>query len=324
MQKIDLIYITSLSHSGSTLVDRILDLHDEIESVGEIIHLNNYLLNNNNCSCGKNIKNCEYWNRIINHYQFLLKKNNINDNMYDISISGKEYSIFRKYYSFFRGYKNFFKKDEIEYYGIRNYFLFKSIRDITKKKFVLDSSKNPLRLLLLKNSKLFNIKVIYLYRDARASLESMKRKSIRNSKYNYPGVFKAILDIYRSNLYIRSILNSNFLIPEVFPLLYENFTKSLQGELKKISSFLNIKYLWNRFIREDESGFKILSSNKTIHNIGGNRIRLEELDRIIFINKWVKGLNQYEKLVFTCFLGKHLNQSFLNRIKAYSKSKIFK
>lgn len=70
MNSLELVFIISSSHSGSTLLNLLLGSCDNISSIGEIKRLHNYLeedskLNNLDCTCGVAINNCNFWNQVL-------------------------------------------------------------------------------------------------------------------------------------------------------------------------------------------------------------------------------------------------------------------
>ena len=63
------IFIASLSHSGSTLLDLMLNAHPELVSVGELKQLSRYARFNKpkqaRCTCGKlSVWDCDFWKSV--------------------------------------------------------------------------------------------------------------------------------------------------------------------------------------------------------------------------------------------------------------------
>ena len=67
---VKVIFIASLSHSGSTLLDLMLNAHPEVASVGELKQLGRFArLEKPNrqlrCTCGaENLMSCEFWTKV--------------------------------------------------------------------------------------------------------------------------------------------------------------------------------------------------------------------------------------------------------------------
>jgi hypothetical protein len=59
------LYIGGLGRSGSTLLDRMLGQVDGVWSVGELVHIwERGLKENNLCGCGRRFRDCHYWRRV--------------------------------------------------------------------------------------------------------------------------------------------------------------------------------------------------------------------------------------------------------------------
>ncbi|SCZ51965.1 sulfotransferase family protein [Thiohalomonas denitrificans] len=56
-----LTFVLSFSHSGSTLLGRMLNMHSRILCVGELMRIKEALKKDLRCSCGDRIKECEFW-----------------------------------------------------------------------------------------------------------------------------------------------------------------------------------------------------------------------------------------------------------------------
>ena len=64
-KKIPVILLVGEGHSGSTLLDLIMDSHSQIVGVGELSHYSKHFNFGELCSCGKQIKDCEFWQKVF-------------------------------------------------------------------------------------------------------------------------------------------------------------------------------------------------------------------------------------------------------------------
>jgi len=304
MQKIQLIYILGMGHSGSTLLDLILDRHPDIESIGEIRFFKKFMENNMICSCQRKFKECPYWQEILDLYHQKRKGDSS-----PCDLGGKRRLSTLDY---IRNLKQpldgrLYTREEIHMYGMRNYHLFKSILESQGKKIILDSSKDWQRLYLLYASGLFDIKIIYLYRDGRSNLESNKRKDKKlQINWYYPGPVSQTIRFIKTHITIRRFLRNNIDASRIYGLEYKAFTKNFGAEINQLLEFLEI-----------EPSPELFSSfSGEIHNIGGNGMRFQNID---FDNirprlKWKKNLTRWEKIVYMLFGGGIINKEF-NRHK---------
>jgi Sulfotransferase family len=59
------LFIGGLGRSGSTLLDRMLGRLDDLWSVGELVHLwQRGLCDNNRCGCGERFRDCAFWRQV--------------------------------------------------------------------------------------------------------------------------------------------------------------------------------------------------------------------------------------------------------------------
>lgn len=301
-EKIKLIYICSLSNSGSTLLDLILGANEGIESVGEIINLEDRLEHNKSCTCRKKISDCDYWNSIFNTVT----------NEYNIDIKNailKEFNLLKNLrkeqtkHAIKGDLISWLKKNNLKKYAIINYLIFNSIRKNTGKDIILDSSKDSLRLLILHLYKIFDIKVIHLYRDLRGNIESIKRKANDPERefIEYKGILWHMIELWR--MILKEVYYLRFFDKrKKLKIRYRDFALNPERELKKICDFAGISFD-HETISDSAKHFSL----KKNHNIGGNRLRFNMPKDIIYKQKWPGNLTRREKFVFILCGGVFLN-----------------
>jgi hypothetical protein len=171
------IYIVGTAHSGSTLLDLMLNAHPDIVSVGEVMRLRSAWINNKPaaCSCGIPVAKCEFWLRVDQRARELSGNSLPELNMLDHSCS-----------------------DEC---SAPNVIAFRAISDVTGKAFIVDSSKMPGRLGYLMTLKGLNVYPIHLIRSPKAQIGSVIRKQNR--------LFRAISHYELTHQQIRRSLRSN-------------------------------------------------------------------------------------------------------------------
>ena len=138
--KQSIIFLTSLSHSGSTVFSMALACHENLVSLGEVYQVlreaPEYWLNNNEqtCSCGQPAHQCDFWGSALKR-------------MANQKLSPEQPNYFNNAYSTVMStFQNL--------YG-NNYQ-------------AIDTSKGIKHLQLLSNNKAINAKAIHLIRDVRA------------------------------------------------------------------------------------------------------------------------------------------------------------
>jgi len=147
------IYIAGASHSGSTLLDMMLNAHPEIVSVGEVMKLNQIKRDGSGkpkgtrCSCGvRGLLQCDFWSGVNKRI-----KETHGKSLADLNLN--EHSRY----------------DEHD----PNSLLFEAVAQVSGKSLIVDSSKMPRRLRHLMGIPKLNVYPIYLIRDPRGQIASV-------------------------------------------------------------------------------------------------------------------------------------------------------
>lgn len=150
------IYIAGASHSGSTLLDMMLNAHPEIVSLGEVykLHIAPRKLRTKiyfRCSCGADsVSRCPFWIRVN---ELTLKAANE-------SLSELDLQNYR----------------DLDGRTAPNAVLFRAVAEAAQESFVVDSSKSPRRLSYLMQVKGLDVYPIHLIRDPKGQICSALRK----------------------------------------------------------------------------------------------------------------------------------------------------
>lgn len=174
------IYIASAAHSGSTLLDLMLNAHPEIISVGEVLKLGLIKIKKHGelkftrCSCrAASLRECDFWSSVDTQTMQAERKS-----LWELDL---------------RDYHNFDTRHA------PNLALFRAISKASGKDFVVDSSKMPRRLAYLMGFDELEIYPIHLVRDPKGQVNSVIHKL---------GLFKAIVHYEIVNEQICRILKS--------------------------------------------------------------------------------------------------------------------
>ncbi len=304
MKKAKLLYIISMGHSGSTLLDMLCGTIPGVFSLGEVIHLPWQLYRDENaednqtlCSCGKHFTDCEFWKHVIfeagvesntDIYKQPLK--------YNISINrpfkyGR--NIINAFYN--RGlllllkYKLISPLINIFYYlhlnSIkRNWLLFDIIADNSKNEYVIDSSKDVMRYWFLKKFRPNDVKLIVLIRGIHG-VASSSHNGLNGKIINQR--VKAWLRLYKTQL---------------IPLLKRTHIKHFT--VVKYEDYCNnpnkIRNDINKFLLSDKEHLKDINFifPHNTHMVAGNPIRHHNKIQFKYDERWQDRLtkNQIDKL----------------------------
>ncbi|MEP6683883.1 MAG: sulfotransferase, partial [Parafilimonas sp.] len=236
------IYIISDRRSGSTLLENILSKSNETVSVGELAMLKGHIIKegpgeiwNWNCSCGKPVLECEFWSKVLA---------GIYDENFETKISwpyksSKALSAAllpalqkNALLKFIHTKKN---KQTIEQLNK----VYVATSNISAKKFIVDSSKDPMQALAVSECKNVEAKFIWLSRDLRAiTFSKLKRWKVNKRSTKKP------LETLTDSFYYKKIcaatlqcINKNNSIK----IDYEALAANPQKELDKICNKFGIQ-----------------------------------------------------------------------------------
>lgn len=261
------IYITGRGRSGSTVIDAMLGNSKSIESVGELVSGLGRV--NAMCSCGKQMKECNYWTSVQQEYESRTAKN------WDMFAKDTVKSgHVKQFFSTLIGTSGFYKE------LVKDTELFTQVLlEIAGKDAILDSSKNPNRALLL--AKFYDdSKIIHLVKHP-DGVAASKYKFIKRGKgykflrrtYRNPKLAPLYMTVEALSWLIgNSMIGLIKLIKpkKVMLVKYEDFGTQPEVIFQKLSEFLEINL--------SEVRDAVINGHPLTfgHTIGGNGVRNEE------------------------------------------------
>jgi len=329
-EKNKVIFILSMGHSGSTLLDIILGSLDGIFSTGELIWFpfqvererdKNETIskqNQNICTCGDSFTDCKVWSGVLNLIEKQYNLDIIKSTDFPISthdntklLREKNISIFKRITNNLQEYFNtrhpFYKT--ISYYRNMKYErdklnykeLIDSIIKVTNSEYVVDSSKDISRAITLSTEKSIIPHYIILYRDLRRVVSSY----IKHGGNPYIAIVKYY--IYYSNIYkfFKKNKDLNLLLVK-----YEDFCKDVPRLKKDIGKFLSIDI---SSLNKDEYLMK------NYHLVGGNPMRYSDKIIIRQDNNWENNIEN-KKLLYIIEKMEKRYINLFNKISKLSRS----
>jgi len=280
LNKIPIIYIIGAGRSGSTLLDLIMGSHSQITGVGE---LSNWFFRKKEqsrmtCTCGKNILNCDFWQKVFKNIPQDLK---ILDSKLKINQDKINFLFNRKKY-FFAGNREI--KFDLKKYLELNYQIYRNILDFSGKKFVLDSSKEMDRAEVLVLDNRFEMVFVHLVRDGRGTTYSYKRK--------HGGIISPMMLWVQNNLKAE-IFKRRYPGKTIF-LSYEDFCKNPREAIEKILKKVNLSFEPQMMNYRSE----------VHHQVDGNPLRIRDDHQEIREDlAWKKELPLLDKIIFNILFG---------------------
>ncbi len=244
------IYLAGMSHSGSTLLSLMLNAHPDICAVGELIDLERgsnwpYIEQGTPipCACGAaSLQECHFWSRVAAHVRESTGASMDDDPVGHTFKAGPE--------------------------------VLRAISAVSGKRFVVNSSKRPGRLLSLLGPNELDVFPIHLVRDARGQIASIRRKS--------HGFWRHIVWYARLHGQLRRMLKR---VPHVV-LHYEDLVGNPKQTLETILEPLGLSYHSDqmRWFEQEQ------------HTLGGNNLRWQPRD-LVLDERWRESLSPLQRAI---------------------------
>lgn len=275
-RNIEIIYIAGNGRSGSTLLDILLGNMSGHFSIGELSFFSsNGLIDDEYCSCGARVNSCTFWKPVADAWDLV--------RVLDIKEYNKVYLGNFHNRSILRLIKNLvFPGSNFKQFLADTKELYRIIGEQCNGKILIESSKNPYRLLIFKKLG-FNVKVVHLVRELEGVLDSNKKILEKDPE---KGVEK---ELGQSSAYyiIPLFVTINFLCKwfssgyQRILIRYENLMENTEEELSKICS-LNAA-----FKAQLAAGGPFYAE----HLVAGGRVRME---KEIFVKKSIGKMIAYK------------------------------
>jgi hypothetical protein len=250
------IYVVGTSHSGSTLLDLMLNAHPAIFAGGEVLKLNRQLQVKDprrdvypHCACGApSLWQCPFWSRVDERTRATSRKSLVDLDMLDDA--------------------------ELDGSRAPNAIVFKAIAETSGKRFIVDSSKLPKRLSYLMRLKDLEVYPVHLIREPKGQIHSVRRK--------HGGLVKHIFRYELIHAQISRMLRS---VPHSV-VHYEDLVHDPKTALESVLAPLGLDF--------DPRQLDWAEAEK--HEVAGNHMRFDASSALILDTSWRDGLSAAQKL----------------------------
>ncbi len=260
-----ILYIAGTGRSGSTITDVLLGQSKDVSSFGELINLfKSGWINNEFCSCGKSVNECEFWRKVREEWE---DENSLTVNQY-LQLQNK-YTKLR--YLLLLWKNSIYPSKEFICFKKSTITLFKVISRHMDSKVILDSSKSPIWMYALKIMG-FNLNVLHLVRDGRGVTNSLKKHFTPNVKQGVQKELKPKSTIRTALFWIITNLLVVYLKNESEYMLvkYEELLNNWEEELNQIGDKFKID------VSIPLSKVKNREALEKGHTVAGNRLRMRD------------------------------------------------
>ena len=251
------IYIAGAAHSGSTLLDLMLNAHPDIVSVGEVLKLNRQLAYRDPdrktyapCSCGApSLMQCKFWSAVDAETRRIAGKSLVQLDVLDDGESDPRRAS--------------------------NVILFEAIAAVSGKNVIVDSSKIPRRLAHLMQFPELDVHPVHLVRDPKGQIASVMRK--------HGGFLKNILRYEIVQEQIRSKLKS---VPHSV-VRYEDLARDPERSLNSMLQPLGLSF--------DRRQLNWAEADK--HIVAGNHMRYGTKSELVMDERWRERLTARQQRI---------------------------
>lgn len=248
-QRSTLIYVTCPGHSGSTLLDLMLGAHSRVVSLGELKKLGSAGVES--CSCGSApVSCCPFWQQVGEQ---LARTTDLS--LWDLEVESEDPSVFARH----------------------NLALLNSIQAVTGNHRFVDSSKSLPRLIRLRDTGLFDLRVVHLVRSPYGVVYSNVKRGrdwlYHSRNYTMGMVKRRKLNLDRPAVVVR----------------YEELTSEPTRVLNGLMGELGLDF---------EPG-QLQWASGSSHLFAGNAIRHSRDSRIRIDTSWRSGLTPSQRLGIT-------------------------
>ena len=321
------LYVISMGHSGSTLLDCILGTHTDIHSSGEMRYLNWQLSRTMNktasvesqdiCSCQKDFRECAFWSQVFAGIAEKTGKNIVADpksfdTAYFKQFAYKDLGSFTdrvKGYLTRIGLENGFPLElvlklepKISQWLANNWLLYQEMSAVSGKPIIVDSSKHLTIGLLLQAFRPEDTVFLFIHRHIEGLVSSAKRASLkRGKKYSIERVVQTKKKFERRvERYKKVVPNLRYIEGN-----YEEFVRAPAEFLSRVVEFLGIS---RDYSKQLDNEFYI--NPFSCHLVAGNPMRYRGRQKVQYDERWTKELTSEEiRQIHKLYYGKTHNIS---------------
>ena len=296
---VSVVYVVGTGRSGTTLLDTIFSNHPRMYGAGELATLAvGDLFHRVHCPCGRPADQCQFWQAVVEDWF-------ANTGLHDLA----EHATLRAPFDGPRlcGLPRLMRERLIRSRAFEDYTrqtteLYRSVRRISGREIVVDSSAIPMRAFALSMMPEIDLRLIHIVRDGRGVAWSLK-KGLRENQQAGIGSSETPRPVWRSALtWIAYNLVSSWVCRQV-PVgralfcRYEDLSTNTEPVLRKIGEFLDCDF--EEIIQRINSGGAL----KVGCTFGGNRLRMSGEVRIRLDTDWTKNLSLSEQRTLTRMCG---------------------
>lgn len=289
---VQVVYIMGYGRSGSTLLDTILGNHPDIVGVGELWRsFRDYRLEKANCSCGQRGRDCLFWGAVVEHWL-------AHPDMRDLEMYTKLQDLFECRTCLPRLIRErFHPSANFQRYVLQTQALFEAISVVSGKRIVVDSSKNPIRGLVLSMLPGIDLRIIHLIRDGRGVAWSLKKPRPADAVNDKPLPVSRTAAMWTLINLLSALVRQRFAQERTMLCRYEDLVLYPSQTLTCIGNFVGCDFapIIDHILSERPLAVSHIVAGNALRKAGSIRLRLD--------TDWRERLSPGERLLFYSMAG---------------------
>lgn len=266
---IRLIYIGGYSRSGSTLLLRLLGEVPGLVAVGELFDLwQRSYIENQLCGCGERFQSCGFWREVTSRTFSCRPEDVASLELQEFRRKVQGHSHIPQLW--FQQLRTQKYRDNLHGYADLLANLYRSIGDISRAEFIVDSSKIPQYSWLLGEMPDTELHMVHLVRDSRATAYSWQREKVRPEiagKTQYMDRHSVVRSALEWNIFHLMLRSKRTMLASYTLIRYEDLVLNPIGEIRRIAS--SVGAAWT--LENLGQGYELTLS--TSHTASGNPSR---------------------------------------------------
>lgn len=293
-----ILYVAGMGRSGSTVLDAVLGSHPAARSVGELGNAYRaWHSDDEYCACGVLGRACPFWLAVRESWRARLAERGLTEQAWEtLRLQHERLRAAPRLLLGAPGGAAF------RAYGYGLVALYGAVADVSGRSVVVDSTKNPVRGLVLTHQPGLDVRVIHLVRDGRGVAWSLM-KSFRKDPQAGVQHDLAARPIWRTaaSWRLKNVLAERACrslgSERSLRLCYEDFTADPATALARIGALAGLDY---GAVAERLLAGAPLGSG---HAIAGNRVRMRGIAGLRTDRDWVRRLDRRQQAVFWWIAG---------------------
>ncbi|GAA1399778.1 glycosyltransferase [Catellatospora coxensis] len=270
--KVTVLFVGGWGRSGSTLTDRILGQAPDVCAVGEVTHIwERALRDNERCGCGSAFADCPFWAKVGDLAFGGWDKLDLDAAMALKHRVDRMRFVLRMSLPFFLNRR----KKDLRAYGELHRRIYRAVADVSGASVVVDSSKHASLAFALRHARGVDLRVLHLVRDGRAVAYSWSRE-VRRPEIVGAEVFMPQYSTVKSGV-LWSVHNALFHVLDwvrtpTLRLRYEDVVARPVDGLRRIRAFAGLGPGGVECLTQPADGLPV-ARLETTHTVAGNPMR---------------------------------------------------